>query len=258
MTKFLIVASGKGGVGKTITSINLGVALTDFGRDVVLMDANFHNPDVSLYLGNPKFNSTLNHALAGSKDVRQTAYLHHSGLKIIPSSINHDELARSLPSQMPNVIQGLQETVELVIIDTGNLNELMHYSHLCDGMLVITTPDLPSVANSLRAIRHAKDRGIPIVGIVLNKVKNTQIEMDIKNVEDILGEKVLSIIPEDGAIHKSVYSKYPSVSIHPRAESTREYKKLAAKIIGGEYKDHLDIFEKSSATHNIMRFLGLK
>src|SRR3989338_4734544 len=91
MTKFIAIASGKGGVGKTTTALNLGTALSNFGKDVVVVDANLSTPHISLHLGSPKLRVTLNDSLKGIVNIKDTAYLHPSGVRIIPSSIALEE-----------------------------------------------------------------------------------------------------------------------------------------------------------------------
>ncbi len=63
MTKYLVIASGKGGVGKTTSALNIGAALTDFGRDVIVVDANLSKPNIGLHLGRNILGSSFNDAL---------------------------------------------------------------------------------------------------------------------------------------------------------------------------------------------------
>src|SRR3989338_9089200 len=86
MTKFIVIASSKGGVGKTTTAINLGTALTSFGRDVIVVDANLSAPNVSLYIGAPQVPITLQDVLERNKKITDALYMHANGLKIIPAS----------------------------------------------------------------------------------------------------------------------------------------------------------------------------
>ncbi|MEK6917071.1 MAG: AAA family ATPase, partial [Nanoarchaeota archaeon] len=86
MTKFIVIASSKGGVGKTTTAINLGTALTLFGRNVVVVDCNFSTPNVSIYLGSPQVPVTLQDVMKEGKHISEALYMHSHGLKIIPAS----------------------------------------------------------------------------------------------------------------------------------------------------------------------------
>ena len=88
MTKIIVITSGKGGVGKTTTAINLGAAMNYFGKDVLVIDGNLTTPNVGIHLGSPEVPINLNHILSGKADVFEGVYEHESGLKIIPSSLS--------------------------------------------------------------------------------------------------------------------------------------------------------------------------
>jgi MinD-like ATPase involved in chromosome partitioning or flagellar assembly len=79
--------SGKGGVGKTTTVVGLGTALNHFGKNVTIVDANLSTPNVALHFGVPIVPVSLHDVLRGKKDIMEAVYLHKSGTKIIPGSI---------------------------------------------------------------------------------------------------------------------------------------------------------------------------
>ena len=88
MTLVASVSSSKGGSGKSTTSINLGVALANLGRDVTIIDSNLSTPNLSMYLGAPSLPVTLHHVLSGTAKLADATYTHDSGAKIIPGSIS--------------------------------------------------------------------------------------------------------------------------------------------------------------------------
>ena len=94
--KIITVTSGKGGVGKTTTAINLGAALNSFGKEVIIVDANLTTPNVGLHLGAPIVPVNLNHVMQGKAKVTDAIYEHESGTKIIPSSLSIKELRKYL------------------------------------------------------------------------------------------------------------------------------------------------------------------
>ena len=104
MTKFMVVLSGKGGVGKTTTAINLGTALSNFGRDVIVLDANLSTPHMGLQLGAPVVPVSLNDAMSGEKHIQEAVYLHPGGLKIVPSSISLEDLKKTDPKKLKKLL----------------------------------------------------------------------------------------------------------------------------------------------------------
>ena len=87
MRKLFVITSGKGGVGKTTTAINLGAAMNQFGKDVLIIDGNLTTPNVGIHLNSPEAPVNLNHILLGKAEPFEAVYEHESGVKIIPSSL---------------------------------------------------------------------------------------------------------------------------------------------------------------------------
>src|SRR3989338_7722171 len=108
MGKLITITSGKGGVGKTTTAINLGAAINKFGKDVIVVDTNLTTPNVGLHLGAPIVPVNLNHVLLGKAKVSDAIYEHESGTKIIPSSLSIKELKRLDHSKLKDVGKSLK------------------------------------------------------------------------------------------------------------------------------------------------------
>src|SRR3989344_7495282 len=92
MSKFILITSGKGGVGKTTAAVNLATAMNYFDEDVTLVDVNLTTPNVGLHLGAPVVPVTLNHVLSGKADLVDAIYEHESGAKVIPASLSIKDL----------------------------------------------------------------------------------------------------------------------------------------------------------------------
>ena len=102
MTRYITCISGKGGVGKTSSSINLGAAFTYFGKDTTIVDANLTTPNVGVHLGVPIVPINLNHVLQGKNHISEAVYLHPAGIKIVPAGISVDELKKLINAQFKN------------------------------------------------------------------------------------------------------------------------------------------------------------
>lgn len=241
VTKFLAIAAAKGGVGKTTLALNLATALTGFGREVILVDANLSAPDIALHLGTPKLPLTLHDALNKKKHITETAYAHPSGLKVIPASIALDKWDEKHLDRMKDVLFDLIGTAEMVILDTaaGLGKEATTALKIADETLVVTTPDLPSVTNALKTIRTAENLGSNVLGVVVNRSTKHPAEMDAKSIETLLERPVLAVIPEDPMHKRALSMRHPVVYTHPDSAIAVSIKKLAAKLVGQTYKDKL-------------------
>ncbi len=257
MTRFLVIASGKGGVGKTTTAINLGTALSNFGRDVIVLDANLSTPNMGIHLGAPIVPITINDVLDGNKRINEAAYMHPSGLKVILASIAMERYKEDHIHKLNEAINALEGASEVVIIDAaaGLEKEAKAAIAVSDEAIIITTPDLPSVTDALKTIKTAEKLGSKVIGVVVTKVNNDNLEMTLKNVETILEKPIIGVIPNDETIRKSLYLKNPVNYTHPTSRASVAYKKLAAKLIGDRYVESIE--EKEPLSKYVLRRLGL-
>src|SRR3989344_4938157 len=119
MARFIVITSGKGGVGKTTTAVNLAVAMHDFDEDVALVDINLTTPNVGLHLGAPVVPITLNHVLSGKADLVDSIYEHSSGTKVIPSSLSIKELKKLNERDLLTTAKDLRKISDIVILDSA-------------------------------------------------------------------------------------------------------------------------------------------
>ncbi|HLC47164.1 MAG TPA: cell division ATPase MinD [Candidatus Nanoarchaeia archaeon] len=237
MTSFIAIASGKGGVGKTSTAINLGIALTHFGKDVVVVDADLAMPNVAVHLGSPSLPVSINDALEGKTHITSTAFLHPSGLKIIPASIAANRAKNSSLKNFPNVMLDLSGTADIVIVDTGAVMSADTLAALAstDKLLIVTNPEMPALTDALKTIALAEEQGCEIMGVVVNRATGENFEVETKNVEALLDREVIGVIPEDSSVKKAIALKHPVLYTHPDSPASIAFKKLAARILGQEY-----------------------
>lgn len=259
MTKFIVIASSKGGVGKTTTAINLGTAITSFGRDVIVLDANLSTPNVSLYLGAPNVPVTLHDVLHNNKKITDAIYMHSHGLKIIPASQSFkDNTKKTDYDKLTRLVKSLSGMAEYVIIDSsaGLSDEAINSIKLGDEILVVSTPDLPSVGDALRTIKKAKEHDKDVSGIILTRVYDDELELSKEDVEALLETPVIGIIPEDDTVREAVQMKSPVTFSHPNAPSSLGYKELAAKLLGEKYVESIE--KEDSLFEYTLKRLGLK
>ena len=258
MTKFIVIASSKGGVGKTTTAINLGTALTSFGREVIVVDVNMSTPNLSLYLGAPVVPVTLNDVLKRGKKITDAIYMHSMGLKIIPASQAVDDVGKIDYDLLSRLIKNLSGLADYVIIDSSaGINEdSLNAMKMADEILVVSTPELPSVSDALRTIKKAKEHKKKVSGVILTRVYEDELELSKEDVEAMLETPVIGIIPEDDSMREAVQIKSPVTHSHPNAAASMGYKQLAAEVLGEKYVESVE--KDDSMFEHMLKKLGLK
>ncbi|MEK6928527.1 MAG: cell division ATPase MinD [Nanoarchaeota archaeon] len=247
MAKLITITSGKGGVGKTTTAINLGAALNAFGKEVIILDANLTTPNIGIHLGAPIVPINLNHVLLGKAKIVDAIYAHESGTKIIPSSLSVKELKRLNHSKLKDVGRKLRKMADYVIYDSAaGLGEEAIASLECgDELIIVTNPEIPAVTDALKTSKVIEDMGKSVKGVIVTRVKGTKAEMPIANIRDMLELPILGVVPEDKNMQIALVMKDALIHTHPKSKASRAYRQIAAKIIGNNgYKENYSLVER--------------
>ncbi len=233
MPKVYAIISGKGGVGKTTTAINLGAALNKFKEDVIIVDVNLTTPNIGLYLGAPIVPVSLNHVLQGKAMVEEAIYEHDSGTKIIPSSLSIKDLKKIKLESMKDITIKLKSISEHIIFDSsaGLGKEAKLPLQHSDEVIVVTNPNILAVTDALKAIKIAEDMGKTIRGVVVTRVKKDKEEMPLENIKEMLEAPILGIVPEDKAVPHSLMRKDAVIHTKPRSKAARAYIDIAATLL---------------------------
>ena len=247
MAKYLGIISGKGGVGKSTSSINLAAALNYFGKDVIIVDANLSTPNVGLHLGAPIVPISLNHVLMGKAKLSEAIYEHESGTKVIPSSLSISELKNLDHSKLKEVAKKLKKIADIVIFDSaaGLGEEAVAAIDSADELIIVTNPEIPAVTDALKISKLIEQMGKSVKGVIVTKVKNSKTEMPISNISEMLELPILGIVPHDDKFQASLVMKDAIIHTYPKSKASREYKRIAANIIGhNSYKEKFSLFDR--------------
>lgn len=238
MTRIICISSGKGGVGKTMITANLGTALAGMGKDVVVLDANLTTPNLGIHLGIPLYPVTLQDVLKGTADIEDAIYEHDNGLKVIPSGISLNDMKGTDSRDLSSAILKLLGRTDVVLMDcaAGLGREALSAIESSDELIVVTNPDVSSVTDALKTLRLANEIGTKTLGIVINRVSGRRHELTTEEVLTMLGDiEVLAEIPEDINVQKSISKRRPVVQRKPSSDASQEIKKLAHRIVGQDY-----------------------
>lgn len=238
MARVICVSSGKGGVGKTTVTANLGLALTELGYRTMVVDANLTTPNLGFHLGVPLFPKTLHDVLKGEARIEEAIYYHPSGLQVVPAGISIEDLKGTRADKLSKAVLSLIGDHDIVFLDgaAGLGKEPLAGFEAADELLVITNPNLPAVTDALKAIKISEELGTHVLGIVVNKVKGHGSELTLQDVEAILGYPVIAQIPNDERMDIALAAKSPIVTHAPNSPASTELRKLAASLVGVQWK----------------------
>ncbi|WP_435180671.1 cell division ATPase MinD [Halorussus sp. AFM4] len=231
------VASGKGGVGKTTTAINLGAMLADRGHAVVVVDTDLGMANLADFLDFEIETPTLHEVLAGEASFADAVDEAPGDIDVLPSATDIEAFVKSDPANLQAVVADLREEYDYVLLDTGagvSYDTLVPLA-LADQVLLVATPDVASVRDTAKTGELAERVETEVRGAVL-----TQRSSDILNADDVeetLGTDVLAVIPQDEAVPMGIDAGRPLAAFAPNAPAGRAYRDLAAVLTGAADPD---------------------
>jgi flagellar biosynthesis protein FlhG len=241
--RVLAVTSGKGGVGKTGTSVNLAIALAMREKDVVVLDADLGLANVEVLLGlNSLYN--LQHVIHGERSMLEILADGPGGIKVIPGSSGIAKLADLGPKARQRVIDGLrdlQDRADFIIIDTmaGISQNAAGFAAAADEILLIVTPEPSSIVDAYAMVKTIRMmRHDALFRVVVNMAANDQQARAVAGKlvavsQQYLGHKLhyLGHIPRDPHVSHGVMQAVPFIAKYPAAPATKAVEALAERLI---------------------------
>ena len=236
MVEIISITSGKGGVGKTTITANLSAALSEIGKNVVAIDANFTTPNLGLFLGVYLPEVTIHDVLAGRGELKKSIYFHPLGFKIICGSLNVNDLENVNPEIFLNIPKSFENS-DFVLIDTaaGLGREAIYGLKASEKVIIVTTPDIASLMDAYRVSKIAEDLGKEIIGIILNFVPKRREKIAIEKTKTFLNYPILGVLNEDKKVRIANNEKVPIIQKFPNSKFSKEMRKIAYKIAGYEF-----------------------
>lgn len=239
--RVIAVTGGKGGVGKTNISVNLGVALAELGRRVMLLDADLGLANIDVILGlHAKHN--LSHVMSGECTLEEIMVTGPHGLKVIPGASGMQHMAELSPVEHAGLIHAFSEVandVDVLLIDTaaGISDLVVSFSRAAQEQIVVVCDEPASITDAYAIIKLLnREHGINRFRILANMVKSVQEGRDLYNKMCRVTDQYLDVmlnymgsIPYDDQLRKAVKSQKPVVEAYPRARVSQAFKNLAKK-----------------------------
>jgi len=237
--RLIVVFSTKGGVGKSTIAVNVAVSMARHTSErIALVDADLQFGDVAVLLGIPPQHTVLDAAATadlGDAELLLTMLARHeSGLLVLPAPTDPTG-APMLAEEMRSVCRALRLTCSHVVVDMpAQFDEVtLALVEAADDVLLVGGLDIPSVKNlkiGMQALDLAAVAG-PKLRLVLNRA-NTQVKLDVREVEQVLGLRAEFPIPSDIAVPLSVNAGIPVVDHAPRSAATRALDHIATSLLG--------------------------
>ncbi len=240
MPRIISVLSGKGGVGKTTTVVNLATALaTKFGQKVSMIDCNVTCSHLGLQVGLYHPLNTLNDVLKGKAKIQQSLYSYLPDLTIVPASLNLDDLEGVNMKKLTSALSKSFDDHDFVFLDTaaGFGKEATSTILASKEILFVSTPDIPAITDIIKGKDLVEKLDKKPLGIVLNRVRNKKFELDSREITALSGLPILGIIPEDIGVIESVALKSPVIMYKPSSQASIAYFKLASLLSGRTYQE---------------------
>ena len=244
MPQVIAIASGKGGVGKTSVSVNLGVALAQTGRRVMLLDGDLSLANVDVMLGlTPSHN--LSHVLEGHCRLEDTLLEGPAGLMVVPAASGKKKMAdlsRFENAAIVRVFSEIKTQLDTLLIDTsaGIPDSVLTLAAAAQEVLVVVTNDPASITDAYALIKVlSKEHGVNRVQILANQVASLSEAQELYAGLERVTERFLDItlgfagaIPYDNWLKNSVRKQRPVVELYPSSPSAIAFQALARKVEG--------------------------
>ena len=224
--------------GKTSLTVNLGVSLSDFGKEVTIVDADFAASNLGVYLGRYDHPVKIQEVLQGDAEPASAMFRHPTGVKSIVSS-NEIDFVEPDVSNLREVLEHAAEESDYVLVDCppGLNSTVENIMMAVDELMIVTMPTQTSGVNAAQIIEKAKELRQPVLGTVVNKVSgDPEIELVDREIEMMTESHILQQVPHDQTMRKSLFESEPLVNHEPLAEAALEIKELAASIDGQDYQ----------------------
>jgi septum site-determining protein MinD len=264
MGEAIVITSGKGGVGKTTTTANIGTALALLGKRVCLVDTDIglRNLDVVMGLENRIIYDIVD-------VVEERCRLHQALIKdkrfdclmLLPAAQTKDKTAVN-PEQIKVIIKELKAEYDYVIIDcpAGIEQGFKNAVAGADKAIIVTTPETSAVRDADRVIGLLEQEEIDSPRLIVNRIRNHMMKngdmLDVDEIVSILAIELVGIVADDDDVIKASNKGEP-VAFQPTSSASIAYRNIARRILG-ETVPLMSLEDNKGMFLKIKNFFGMR
>lgn len=242
-SRVIAITSGKGGVGKTNFTVNLGIRFAQMGLRVVIIDADLGLANVDVVMGKmSKYN--LSDVINSNKNILEILEEGYEGVKFVSGGSGVQELVKLNRTQLVDLLMKLgklDEEADIILIDTGaGLSEnVISFVHAAREVILVTTPEPTSITDAYALIKTItnKDKAKNIK-VVVNRADNASEAFNILDKLNVVTQKFLGVklhklgyILNDACVIKAVKIQQPFVISFARSEASKNMNDIALTLM---------------------------
>jgi len=240
VSRTVMVSSTKGGTGKTSVAVNLAVALVQQRLRTLLIDLDVQFGDVGIVLGLDRPTKTLHDLTASpgeldAEKLRGYVLKHETGLNVLPAPLRPEVGETIDATRIAAVLQIARGMFDAIVVDTAPLFDgpMLTALDRSDQLLLVSTPDVPSMKNIRLAFQTLELLGFPLdrVSLVANRAGMAG-GASVADVSEAIGREVRFVLPDDAAVPRSINSGVPAMLFETRSPFSRSLKALVETLVG--------------------------
>ncbi len=232
MVEAFAVASGKGGTGKTTSTLALGMALSET-YDVTVIDADTGMANVLFHAGLADVETTLHDVLADDAPVEAAVY-DRFGMSVVPCGTSLDGFQDADPTRLRDVVATLATDTDVILLDSaaalGSRAGVLPVV-LADRVVVVLQPTIPSLSDALKVQEYAATYDTSVAGLVFNRVADDEnIDAIATKAERYFDGETLSHVPESDTVRAARRAGEPLLAHAPNSPASSAYRQAADRL----------------------------